>query len=237
MKKYGYQIKTARLNKGYSQEQLANELFVTKQSISKYENNHSIPSKEIKEKLEEILEIKLIESDHRFNVKEKRLVYVLLSAVVILVIGLVFTTINIVSLNNDYQVLSSNYDQLSQDYLASLEQTTVTYNGVQITYRDDYYFEDNNLYISLLIHNTNDSSYYLDADIFSINDLTSDDVNLNLVYGTDSAVLNGNNIQSNETYACYLRIHKIFIADYFNENELNLYYAETFITSIDIETN
>ena len=58
MKNYGETIKEARIKKGYSQEELAQKLFVTKQSISKYENNHAKPSQDMLSKIEVLLDIK-----------------------------------------------------------------------------------------------------------------------------------------------------------------------------------
>lgn len=53
----GDNIKTYRKNKGYSQETLAQELFVVRQTISKWEKGQSVPDADMLEKLAEALEV------------------------------------------------------------------------------------------------------------------------------------------------------------------------------------
>lgn len=53
----GNNIKTFRKNKGFSQETLAQELFVVRQTVSKWEKGLSVPDAEMLEKLAEVLEV------------------------------------------------------------------------------------------------------------------------------------------------------------------------------------
>ena len=43
----GENIKTYRQKKGYTQEEVANRLHVTRQTISKWEKNYSVPDAEV----------------------------------------------------------------------------------------------------------------------------------------------------------------------------------------------
>lgn len=53
----GNNIKTFRKNKGYSQETLAQELFVVRQTVSKWEKGQSVPDAEMIEKLADTLDV------------------------------------------------------------------------------------------------------------------------------------------------------------------------------------
>ena len=54
-------IKTIRKNKGYSQEELASKLHVTRQTISKWENGQSEPGANILKELADLFEISVSE--------------------------------------------------------------------------------------------------------------------------------------------------------------------------------
>lgn len=51
----GENIKTYRQKKGYTQEEVANRLHVTRQTISKWEKNNSVPDAEVLVKLADVL--------------------------------------------------------------------------------------------------------------------------------------------------------------------------------------
>ena len=53
----GENIKTYRQKKGYTQEEVANRLHVTRQTISKWEKNYSVPDAEVLVKLADVLEV------------------------------------------------------------------------------------------------------------------------------------------------------------------------------------
>lgn len=54
-------IKALRKKKGYSQETLAQQLFVVRQTVSKWEKGLSVPDAEMLEKLAEVLEVSVNE--------------------------------------------------------------------------------------------------------------------------------------------------------------------------------
>ncbi len=123
MKSIGEQIKQARLKKGYSQETLASKLFLTKQSISKYENNYSIPSKDVMIELEKILDISLSKNKDQSMFNKKTLILSLVS--VFLFTLMISTTVYFITYQNlktNYQALDERYQELTYGY-TSLEQS------------------------------------------------------------------------------------------------------------------
>ena len=53
---FGQQLQSLRKEKGYSQEQLAQQLYVTRQSVSLWENDRSLPSLDLLLKLSQIFD-------------------------------------------------------------------------------------------------------------------------------------------------------------------------------------
>ncbi|MFC4598136.1 helix-turn-helix domain-containing protein [Cohnella hongkongensis] len=79
---FAEKLRTERSKKGWSQEELAAKLFVSRQSVSKWENGQNYPSIEILIKLSDLLEItidELLRSDEALTNKviqeSKRLAY------------------------------------------------------------------------------------------------------------------------------------------------------------------
>ncbi|QOR67178.1 helix-turn-helix transcriptional regulator [Cytobacillus suaedae] len=69
---FSEKLKVERKNKGWSQEELAEQLFVSRQSVSKWENGQNFPSIEIIIRLSDLFEIsidELLRSDE--ELKEK----------------------------------------------------------------------------------------------------------------------------------------------------------------------
>lgn len=144
MNKYGKKIKQARINKGYTQNQLADKLFVTKQSISKYENNHAEPSEDIKNKLEELLDIKLLSSKDKYNIKNRRMIVIFSSVILLLMIGLGIVGVQLVNSNQLYSEKSLQYQELNEDYQNQIddnERLSNIYESLHVSYNylmDDY---------------------------------------------------------------------------------------------------
>jgi transcriptional regulator with XRE-family HTH domain len=69
---FGEKLKSERAKKGWSQEELAEKLFVSRQSVSKWENGQNYPSIEIIIKLSDLFEItidELLRSDEALTKK------------------------------------------------------------------------------------------------------------------------------------------------------------------------
>ncbi|MCM3720289.1 helix-turn-helix domain-containing protein [Fictibacillus phosphorivorans] len=69
---FGEKLKNERKKKGWSQEELAEKLFVSRQSVSKWENGQNYPSIEVIIKLSDLFEItidELLRSDEELTDK------------------------------------------------------------------------------------------------------------------------------------------------------------------------
>jgi len=58
---FGEKLKSVRKTKGWSQEELAEKLFVSRQSVSKWENGQNYPSIEVIIKLSDLFEVSIDE--------------------------------------------------------------------------------------------------------------------------------------------------------------------------------
>jgi transcriptional regulator with XRE-family HTH domain len=132
MKPIGDQLKKARKKIGLSQENLASKLYISKQSISKYENNKSLPSPDIKEKMEDILGVTFSDTSNKHT---KFLgLSVLFSILFLLSLStLIFFYLQLRHdqqvLKNDHQNLETQYRSLNESYLslyATLQETEGT---------------------------------------------------------------------------------------------------------------
>lgn len=101
---FGEKLKSERKNRGWSQEELAEKLFVSRQSVSKWENNQNYPSIEIIIKVSDLFGItidELLRSDEELTKKvikdSKQLEYPKLKFIfdVLFLIGVTFLIIKI----------------------------------------------------------------------------------------------------------------------------------------------
>ncbi|MCM3627788.1 helix-turn-helix domain-containing protein [Paenibacillus glycanilyticus] len=69
---FGEKLKSMRQQRGWSQDELAEKLFVSRQSVSKWENNQNYPSIEIIIKISDLFEVtidELLRSDEELTKK------------------------------------------------------------------------------------------------------------------------------------------------------------------------
>ncbi|MCY8233505.1 helix-turn-helix domain-containing protein [Priestia endophytica] len=102
---FGQRLKKERINKGWSQEELAQKLFVSRQSVSKWENGQNYPSIEIIIKISDLFKVtidELLRSDEELTEKvikdSKQLAYPKLKFMfdVLFLIGVIFWVIKMV---------------------------------------------------------------------------------------------------------------------------------------------
>jgi len=236
MKKYGKIIRQARLKMGLSQDQLAEKIYVTKQSISKYENNRSLPSEDIKEKLENLLNIKLLNGSDIHNIQIKRLIVFFSIAIGILSIGLGVAIYFAIYNHNLYHNSVLQFQELNDDYRSLISQNTLDFYGFSFTYGNDYAIENGHINIDMVIHNSTDTQYMVSAELFSINNL--DEAASISIYDADSgAWWIGVGVIPNESFICTLRIEISNANNFFDETDyVDLYYADHFITRINLAT-
>ncbi|HOI47499.1 MAG TPA: helix-turn-helix transcriptional regulator [Bacilli bacterium] len=151
-------IKQARMNKNYSQEQLANLIFVTKQSISKYEHNQAKPSKETLEAMQKVLEVDFTEVadtplKNKFGTLQK---IMMLSLILINIITLSIVIVQGIQLNQ---------------YNQAFDNKTAIFHGLEVTYIDHTYERlVERLYTRLHFRNTTDQTITVNSLMISIHD-------------------------------------------------------------------
>lgn len=178
MQRIGEKIKHERLEKGLSQQELANKLFISKQSISKYENGHSNPSKEVVEKLEEILKTNLQEiSNSKFSDLGIKTKYIFFGGVISSAVLIISLIILITGLNNKNDEVTSYSDSLETDILRLEEKLNAktsilvdlnnTLDELNLDYEE---LEENN---SIIMNNLNTSQDNYDTLNDEFNSLNS----------------------------------------------------------------
>lgn len=154
----GKLIKDARIEKNMSQDELAKKLFVTRQAVSGWETNKSLPGISLVPDLCKYLvldERKVLEyfdnSDKRGKSKNKKVVNILISTIVLLILSFCFILSAIIK-NNDFEV-----------YLLSIDSDDVTLeNGILIKSKIKNYFQLGNISFSFL----EDDDYIYSLKIF-----------------------------------------------------------------------
>ncbi|MGS0973781.1 MAG: helix-turn-helix domain-containing protein [Candidatus Izemoplasmataceae bacterium] len=162
MKDIAKTIKEGRIKKGLSQQELADQLFITKQSISKYENSHALPSEDILEKLEHILDIELDEKANGWIIskRQKRIGTMLLIFMILVIVSLSVTT---TTLFLRYKELESKYSELTRNNI-------LDYSGVQIIYDGSYQaeFDEFLFFTSMTVTNPTNAPFMFDSDLVTI---------------------------------------------------------------------
>jgi transcriptional regulator with XRE-family HTH domain len=215
----GEQIKEARLNKKLSQSDLAEKLYISKQSISKYENNKAIPSKEILDEIISILNIDVNDkvdngNSHIKSKNSKKIINCILLFVIIALIALCATLF----------IQNRRYQEI-------LKKDTLIYNGIEITYLEN---DDGNdwMYIKILIYNSNDQPKTLYANLFTIDEQPTTGYfapnNLTPSGGSSDLV-----IQPKEEIVYYVRLSNSNSI----VNEFNLKYAGLFLAHDNKNSN
>jgi len=213
----GKKIKEARISKGLSQSELANLVYITKQSISKYENNKALPTKSILTLLEEVLGIKLEDEITPANSKSygtmKIAIYSLSVFSIILLIIILFQGIKL-----------NTYSELTR-------QTSVSTNGFTVSYIDSLLFEEEDtLWIKV-------SVYKEDAGMFNIASFSLSQGSIENqrysytrpVYGNDLAGHIAESIGENDTIIFWVRFDMKDISDV-NNKELALTFNGQIVT-------
>jgi len=221
MKNISAKIKESRIKKGLSQSELAEKLFITKQSISKYENSNSIPSKDIMEKLEKILEINLIDEEKSkiLIIKRKYWIFVSLLATLLILV--------IVSLSVVNSKLHKSYDELEKAYNLVVSSNILDYSGVFISYEGEFETspEDMRFYVDMAFTNPTSAPFSFDSDLVTVRIKLND----------QSEVLELTSISENEQYLPEGSTFRTSIAYYLTAPQINsiewfeIYYGDMFV--------
>lgn len=214
--KIGNIIKEARINVGLSQEELGSKVFVSKQSISKYENDNSIPSDEILFKLQEILNIKLQNDDKKHIYSfHKSIVYtsVIVCAVIITILS--FSVIRLNGKVNEFEML--------------LDSNSLDFNGIEFSVLENSLTIRDKVYLKINVHNSTSSQYMIQSSLFSIEGYET-----NIFFVDDLTAyykMTDVGILENGDYTVFLEIEILTNLDqYLQSEEIQLKYAGHTVT-------
>lgn len=149
----GEQIKEAREKKNMSQEELAEKLSCSRQAVSKWENNTSVPQGVNRELLEQVLEIELEHREEKIAVGGKTMTWqnavltwlgwitaAILSIVLIIVGNVVGSKYFASDVNDVDEWVSMNFDEVEIDEMPDndgLEEDVKEPTITRITFYDD----------------------------------------------------------------------------------------------------
>lgn len=162
MKDIAKTIKEGRIKKGLSQQELADQLFITKQSISKYENSHALPSEDISKKLERILDIELDEKANGWIIskRQKTVGAILLVVMILVIVSLSVTTTTLVL---RYKELESKYSELTRNNILDYSGVQIIYDGIYQAEFDEFLF-----FTSMTVTNPTNAPFMFDSDLVTI---------------------------------------------------------------------
>ena len=213
----GIKIKEARINKGLSQSELANMVYITKQSISKYENNKAVPTKSVLAKLEEALEIELEDKDNMTNRKSDRNVKTVIYSLSMICIFLL-----VVILVQGFKL--NTYSELTR-------QTSVTTNGFTISFIDSLLFEEEDtLWVKVSVYKEDSGMFNIASFSLSKGSIENQRYSYNRpIMGDDLAGRISESINENETITLWVRFDLKDISD-INNKELALTFNGQIVT-------
>lgn len=209
--KIGNIIKEARIEAGLSQEELGSKVYVSKQSISKYENDNSVPSNEILFKLQEILSVKLQYNDKSsFYSFKKSIVYTFAIVITLIITILCFSVIR----------LNKEID----DYETFLSSESLDYNGIEISFLENSFTTGDIVYLKINVHNGTSSKYMIDSTLFTLEGYETENSFTDFFYDTSNYQRHG--IIENGDYTIYLKIEILDNSnEYFQSEKIQLKYA------------
>lgn len=156
-------LKTIRKNKGFTQEDLANRLHVTRQTISKWEKGYSVPDADLLSKLAEELDVSVSELlgkdeipaeetdsiseqlariNEQLSIRNRRAKRVWKAAIVLAIVF--FLVIPGVTILGNMMFWSSNLDGADTGYAGRVEYTC-TLDGEEYSYGIEY---DNHYHVT-----------------------------------------------------------------------------------------
>lgn len=213
----GEKLKKLRNQKGITQQELAEKIYVSREAVSKWEQNRGIPSEASLEELSKFFGInkeellnnddvnQMLESKEKIIIKEKRKKYIL-TGILSLVILVISITLVFVSLNNEKEYLSIDSGKIKyiQPYIKSMNiDENVTSTNESTKYLYDYNLvQYKKYYLYLKAVSYKNDEYELLANEFSF------DYNDELIFikKTDKCIYSkSNNISDYPYYEIYCK--------------------------------
>ena len=194
MKDIANKIKEARNKKGLSQQELADQLFISKQSISKYENSHALPSNDILKKLEHILDVELDANSNSWMIN-KRQKTIGLIIFTIMILSIVVLSVTTTTLFFRYNALESKYHEITRSNILDYSGVHIIYDGSYEASFDEYLFD-----INMTITNPSNAPFIFNSDLITIRmKFTSEDefIERNSISEMESIVSSSSTLRAN----------------------------------------
>lgn len=155
--KLGKKIKKLRLQKGITQEQLANELDVDYKTISLWECGNAYPKKHNMIRICENFNV----NEEELNGKKLKKQILKYSMILLLFISLIVVVYNFIPKDIHYQIVSDNPDfEVKGEIIYNSNEQVFRINSIKVLNKEKY--KDIRLYdCSYSIRNENDTYYYV----------------------------------------------------------------------------
>lgn len=155
----GHLISEARKAKGLTQQELAQKLNISDKAISKWETGKNLPDLDMLRKIEEELEIKLLDKNNYQYQNKLKILFIIIGFLVLLLIYFIsyylsnYNQFNIytISLNDEQFILKDSYLITSkEESILNLGAITNIANPVEPQYNISIYYQDKEEKIELL---------------------------------------------------------------------------------------
>ena len=117
--KFSQYIKNYRKKNNLTQQELANKLYVTKQAISKWENDKGIPDVSLYQSISNLLDVSIDElmGNEKKSVKKKN--YLIISLIGVAVLLLLITITIVIINNNSKTITDKKIIEKTENYLGT----------------------------------------------------------------------------------------------------------------------
>ena len=128
--KFSQYIKNYRKKNNLTQQELANKLYVTKQAISKWENDKGIPDVSLYQSISNLLDVSIDElmGNEKKSVKKKN--YLIISLIGVAVLLLLITITIVIINNNSKTITDKKIIEKTENYLGTKLPKIIEYNYI-----------------------------------------------------------------------------------------------------------
>ena len=128
--KFSQYIKEYRKKNNLTQQELANKLYVTKQAISKWENDKGIPDVSLYQSISNLLDVSIDElmGNEKKSVKKKN--YLIISLIGVAVLLLLITITIVIINNNSKTITDKKIIEKTENYLGTKLPKIIEYNYI-----------------------------------------------------------------------------------------------------------
>lgn len=157
MNKINDNIRSLRISKGLTQQELADKLFVTRQCISRWEQGKTLPDINIIEKLTEVFDCSLNDliDDNSIKsitvneaIRSKRNKKIMLGSLVISILAITGTILSILVFNKPQEILIEKYDEY-YGYVTDIDYSAYKLTLEEVNTKELHYFDLKEMFIEV----------------------------------------------------------------------------------------